>query len=1061
MKPDNIFTCIYILISFLLIPVDIFSEETESCVLFSIGRKDGSSSEFALYPDGYKNFMQKFGGEKTYLAGYSEDKEEWPYVIPGPVDSWGGGGFWSGFNPRHSQMIWFNISKPECDGLCRLDLSFVGASDKSETEMRIEINGHRSSHVFHGNSTEALLVGNEAPAPYMISVDFPLSYLSEGLNSVRLTVVKGHWCIFDCIRMSTPAGVVLIDSGPVLIRSVKTADFEYSKGSKHYQPVHVDMLQLSDSSRTLTFITDGIEAPVCRVIEPGESIQEILVPAVKSETRQTFMISDGDKVIYSGEIVRNHHIEHRFTDYVDLFMGTGNSRWMFKPSQSLPLSMVQIAPDNQNETWKAGYEYTIENISGFNHFCDWTMAGFLMQPTHGELHVSPGPEDEPDKGYRSRIDKARETANIGKYSVYMTDTDILAEITATRRAAIQRYTFPSCEDARIMVDLFAPNEYPHNLTDAVIVKEDDDEISGYARYHNSFTGYTLEQEYTVYFVLQFSKPFKSMNGWINDIEPVTGYIDNWNRKHEFAQEPDIYYDINKIEGHGDVGVFLEFDTAEDEKILVRSGVSLVDIDGARNNLEKELSGPFGWDFEKVEKNAIETWNRYLGRVEIESDDYLQKKKFYTNLYRALSAKAIWSDADGRFVDESENICKLDAPEDCIVSGEYWNTFWNIQPLFNLVAPEISSLWARSAVSLYRNSGWFNTDPAGIEHTGVMVAMHCISQLLSAWRSGIRDFDLSIAYEGLKKAMLSPPEKYAGGGTVGVEHLVPYMEYGYVPMGLGLVSNTMEYSYDDWCLGQMAEILGYDSDRDYFIRRSESWKNLFDPVSGFLRPKDEDGRWVEPFDPYHTPGFTEGNAFNYTWFVPHDPEGLIELVGKDRFVNRLDSAMAKSAIADFNATGDDFANFPVNHGNETSMEVAYLFNWAGRPDLTQKWVRAIQEQYYGTTPFDAYPGDEDLGQMSGWYVMSAIGLFQMAGGCEPEPFYELGSPRFSKVTIHLDGRYGRGKDFTIVSKKASKSNKYIRSAYLNGKPVQGFKIMQSDVLKGGTLELEMSDIPAEY
>lgn len=383
---------------------------------------------------------------------------------------------------------------------------------------------------------------------------------------------------------------------------------------------------------------------------------------------------------------------------------------------------------------------------------------------------------------------------------------------------------------------------------------------------------------------------------------------------------------------------------------------MVDIEGARNNLYQELSKPFGWNFEKVVDNAKEIWNEYLGRVEIETQDYLQKKKFYTNLYRAIAAKAIWSDVDGRYVDEKEEIKKLEGPNDVIVSGEYWNTFWNNQQLFNLLAPEMSSKWARSAISLYKNSGWFNTDPAGIEHSGVMVAMHVASQIQSAWQSGIRDFDLDLAYTGLKKMLTTAPEKYEGGGTVGVEDIIPYMKYGYIPSGMGEVSNTLEYAFDDWTLSQMALSLNKTEDHQYFLKRSESWKNLMDTESGFIRPKDKEGKWITPFDPFHTPGFVEGNAFNYTWFVPHDPVALISMMDKDRFVERLNGAMEKSAVANFNAAGDNFSLFPVNHGNQPTMQVSYLFNWAKTPWLTQKWARAIQEQYYGTTPYDAYLGD---------------------------------------------------------------------------------------------------------
>lgn len=307
-------------------------------------------------------------------------------------------------------------------------------------------------------------------------------------------------------------------------------------------------------------------------------------------------------------------------------------------------------------------------------------------------------------------------------------------------------------------------------------------------------------------------------------------------------------------------------------------------------------------------------------------------------------------------------------------------------------------------------------------------------------------------------LTSSPRRYSGGGTVGVEHLNVYQKYGYIPAGKGAVSNTLEYAYDDWCVAQMAKTLGKKEDYAYFMKRSSNWKNTFDALTGFARPKDELGKWLEPFDPYRTPGFVEGNAFNYSWFVPHDPKSLVEQVGKDRFVSRLNEAMEKSAKANFNAAGDNFSAFPVNHGNQTSMEVSYLFNWAGAPWLTQKWSRAIQEQYYGTTPYDAYPGDEELGQMSSWYIMSALGLFQMDGGAGSVPAYELGSPRYPKVTIQLRQKYGRGHSFVIEAKHASKENKYIQSAMLNGNPISGFSIPQAEVLRGGSLIIEMGNKP---
>lgn len=1047
----------------LLLLIYFFSQSaySQKYIVWQIGKQDNSAAEFALAPAGKGRFLADFGGENTVFSiGYSTAQKHWPYVLPGPLDSWAGGGYWSGFYPRHFPRIVFNLKNHVSKENPKLIIDFTDVNAEKPTVLRVEINGHRQELNLAAGNGKALDGNYSAGKKVTVSFEIPENWLKKGLNTIQMGIVSGSWAVFDDIRMEGGKELQIEEVSSSLILSAKAAPFELKKGNKRIQPLLVDIVQMDKEESISVYV--GSLPVITKKIEKGHAVIEIPMPALTSNKQHVISpvtIKSGNKVIYTGNVTRSRESLQTYADYVDLLMGTGNSRWMFKPGPSLPLSMVQIAPDNQDETWKAGYEYTVENIMGFSHFSDWTMCGLLTMPTSGRLQVNPGTEKDPDGGYRSRIDKKTESAQIGKYSVFMTDTRIKAEITATRRASLQRYTFPALDSARILVDLFTPNEYPHNLKEAKITKVTSNEIEGFATYYNAFTGYSLEQLYTVHFVMQFSKSFESMGGWVNNkVKPVTGYIAGWNRTHEFESEPVVQNDIDTIQGKGDLGVFLNFKTKEGEAIDVRTGVSLVDLEGARNNLQKEIIEPFGWDFEKVVLNARKIWNEYLGRIEIETDDHLQKVKFYTNFYRALAAKAVWSDADGRYVDELEKIRQLDSKEDCIVSGEYWNTFWNNQQLFNLAAPEISSKWARSAIELYKNSGWFNTDPAGIEHTGVMVAMHGISQIQGAWQSGIRDFDLQTAYSGFKKMMTTPPQNYSGGGTVGVEDIEPYMKYGYIPLGMGSVSNTMEYAYDDWCLGQMALSLNKKEDYIHFNKRSENWKNIFDKGTGFARPKDKEGKWLSPFDPYHTPGFVEGNAFNYTWFVPHNPNGLILEMGKERFVNRLNEAMEKSEGANFNASGDDFSSFPINHGNEPAMEVAYLFNWAGKPWLTQKWSRAIQEQYYGTTPYDAYPGDEDLGQMSSWFIMSAIGFFQMDGGCSAKPVYELGSPRYPRITIHFKNKYNRGAKFTIAAHRASKENKYIQSAKLNGKSIKDFKILQSEVLKGGVLELEMSDKP---
>lgn len=1032
---------------------------SQSAMLWEIGMRDNSGEEFALASNhDYHSFIQNFGGENlVYSIGYSKPEQHWSYVLPGTLDSWAGGGYWAGFYPRHFPRICFNLDKAAAKSGYELVVNLADANAKDGTVFRLDVNGHQQKIQLKSGSGKGISGDYSSAKPQSLKIPIANSWIKEGMNTIQLANVKGSWVVFDNLEFYGEPAQTIRKGTSSLIAAVNPAGFEMIKNLKRIQPLLIDIQQI-DHDQELKVQIDGVLVAK-KLVEAGHSILEIPMPAVNQDKSSLVKLVSNGQVIYAGKVKRSKQHLQTPADYVDLLMGTGNSRWMFKPGPSLPFSMVQIAPDNQDEIWKAGYEYTVDNIMGFSHFSDWTMSGLLLMPTGGQLMVNPGTEDHPDSGYRSRIDKSTESAKVGKYSVFMTDTKINAEISATRHAAIQRYTFPKMDSARVMVDLFTPAEYPQNLVKAVVTKVGNQKIEGYASYYNAFTGYSLQQQYTVYFVLEFDKPFKSMGGWVNKgVEPVKSYIGEWNRNHDFKTQAVVTNDLDSLSGKGDAGVFLNFSTTDGEQIQVRSGVSLVDIAGARNNLKTELTTPFGWNFEKVVSNARNIWNEYLGRIEIETDDYLQKKKFYTNLYRALGAKAIWSDVDGRYIDEKEEIKKLELPGDVIVSGEYWNTFWNNQQLFNLVAPEMSSKWARSAISLYKNSGWFNTDPAGIEHSGVMVAMHVASQIQSTWQSGIRDFDLDTAYAGLKKMLTTAPQKYRGGGTVGVENIMPYMKYGYIPQGMGGVSNTLEYAFDDWTLSQMALSLHKTEDYQYFLKRSESWKNLMDVKTGFIRPKDKEGNWIEPFDPFHTPGFVEGNAFNYTWFVPHAPESLISMMGKDRFVERLNTAMEKSAKANFNAAGDNFDLFPVNHGNQPTMQVSYLFNWAKQPWLTQKWARAIQEQYYGTTPYDAYLGDEDLGQMSSWFIMSVLGLFQMDGGTSINPTYELGSPRYPKVRIRLDHKYNRGAEFIIEAKNASKINKYIQSATLNGKPITGFRILQSDLLKGGKLLLTMADQP---
>jgi predicted alpha-1,2-mannosidase len=341
----------------------------------------------------------------------------------------------------------------------------------------------------------------------------------------------------------------------------------------------------------------------------------------------------------------------------------------------------------------------------------------------------------------------------------------------------------------------------------------------------------------------------------------------------------------------------------------------------------------------------------------------------------------------------------------------------------------------------------------------MVASHEIPFMVAAYQHGIRNYDVEKAFKAMLHCQTTPGQEHPGEGFVGNMQLTTYLKYGYIPIGKGRASNALEIAYDDWCVAQIAKAMGRQNEYEQFSKRSEYWRNLFDKETGFMRARHPDGRWQENFNPYSgAGGWTEGNSWQYTWFVPQNVSGLVEAMGREQFVERLNEGLAKSSVHNFNAPGDNMTLVPINHGNQPSMQVAYLFNYAQKPWLTQKWARAIMDQYYGSEPTDGWPGDEDQGQGGGWFVMSALGLFQTDGGCRVNPIYEIGSPLFDRAVIQLDTDYYKGKQFVIEARNNGPENVYIQSAKLNGKPLNKPWFYVKEALNGGHLILEMGPQP---
>lgn len=725
-------------------------------------------------------------------------------------------------------------------------------------------------------------------------------------------------------------------------------------------------------------------------------------------------------------------------DYANPLLGTSESRWMLNPGVTLPFGMVQLSPDNQSQNWKAGYEYTIGSVFGFSHIHAWTMSGLSVMPTKGVLrpHIYPH-ADVPistggTAGHRSRIDKNTEQASPGYYSVDLVDFDIRTELTSTTRCGFFRFTFPETDEGHVYFNLLFPQEYRTEIKDAVVTKVSDTEIEGYS---HQFSG--RFNDYIVHFVARFNKPFKLFGGW---------------------EEKEIQKDITKISGKGDIGAYVDFETEEGEVVLLQTGISLVSIEQARLNLEEELINPYGWDFESVRADARKVWNDLLSKIEVSGGSEEDKTKFYTNLYRSYVARAILSDVNGKYMDPCEVEKQSDSP--MLGCDAFWNTFWNLNQLWTLANPDMASMWVKSLLQMYRDGGWLSKGPAGIEYSSIMVASHSIPLIVSAYQKGIRDFDVETAWEAIYHQQTVPGHAYECGGRVGNMQLEPYLKYGYVPTEAGHVSNTLEYAYDDWCVAQFAKALGKKKEYREFSKRAEYYKNMFDPETKFMRPRHEDGSFREEFNILSSPRneFVEGNSWQYTFFVPQDVKELVSMIGEDEFNQRLNDGFEVSQRENFNATGDRMAAHYINHGNQPNMQAAYLFNYSGKPWLTQKWAREIMNRYYGATPLHGWLGDEDEGQMGAWFVMSAMGLFEMEGGAAVEPMVNIGSPLFDRITIHLDENYYPGGKFVIETKNNARDNYYIQSARLNDEPLNSCRFSFKDIVNGGKLELHMGPEP---
>ena len=729
---------------------------------------------------------------------------------------------------------------------------------------------------------------------------------------------------------------------------------------------------------------------------------------------------------------------------VDPFIGTGGEGHTY-PGATVPFGMVQVSPDTEirqfreSFPWAAGYRYEDTTILGFSHthFSGTghsDMGDVLLMPRVGPLQLDPGTATDPDSGYRSRFSHEQEGAQPGYYWVRLLDSGVKVELTATNRVGVHRYTFPGTGGAHVLLDLVSSiYGYDGKVLWSQIRVESDSLVTGFRQ----TKGWAPNRH--VYFAVEFSKPFSSY-GIVNEHEEqYPGFGPARRRGPRFSNYPEA--SGRELKAHFD------FETDAGEVILAKVAISSVGTDGATRNLRAEVPG---WDFDGVRGAAREAWSRELGRVAVEGDRR-QRRMFYTALYHTMLAPVTYMDVDGRYRGADGAIHAAEGFTHYHIFS-LWDTYRALHPLFTILHPERNGEMIRSMLA-HRDQNVHGILPVwsfGSNETWTMIGYHAVSVIADAFLKGIRNFDVEAAFEAMK----------ASAGYGAYDGLDGYMEHGYVlaDREVGAASKTLEYAYDDWTIAMMAEALGRDDDHRHFRKRAGSYRNVFDPATGFMRARRSDGSFREPFDPLHAStlyggDYTEGNAWQYTWYVPHDVQALIDLMGgNERFVSRLDELFALEASEEKYKHVEDIAGLigQYAHGNEPSQHIAYLYSYAGQPWRTQERIRQIMTTLFDDTP-QGISGNEDCGQMSAWYVFSALGFYPVAPGSLE---YVIGAPQLPKATLDL----GRGRRFTVQAEKLSERNLYIQSATLDGKPYDGATIRHEDVVRGGTLAFVMGPKP---
>ena len=663
-----------------------------------------------------------------------------------------------------------------------------------------------------------------------------------------------------------------------------------------------------------------------------------------------------------------------------------------------------------------------------------------------------------DGGYRSRFDKKDEVAAPGYYSVLLKDYGVKAELTAMKRVGFHRYTYPKTEQANLIFDIGNKQGESGEVKDAEVQYFEDGRVEGYVITSPVYVNiYQKGADVRMYFSAVLNKKPVQVGTFVKDVVNPG--------KHQ-------------EKGPG-AGLYMTFSTEEQEAVEVKVGLSYTSIENARFNRETEAADV---TFDQAKKNATDVWNESLSRIYVEGGKETDKVKFYTGLFHALLGRGLASDANGYYPKNNGTVGRIALDEEGNPVHQHYNTdaiwggFWNLTQLWSLAYPEYYSDWIKSQLLVYQDTGWLGDGIACSKYVSGVGTNFTSLAIAAAYNCGIRDFDVKQGYEAALKNEVEWRGRLEGAGKMDVRQFV---ERGYSPYekrfdmvtreegsGFG-ASHTMEYSFSSFAVSQFAKHLGKEDDYKLLSNLSNGWKNLYDPETRLIRPKDTKGNFLEDFNPLAPwKGFQEGNAVQYTFYVPHQIDELVDLVGQETFNNRLDSIflLSQKNIFGGGKEVDAFAGLKTvyNHGNQPNLHISWLFNFSGKPYLSQKWVRAILDEFYGLEGIHGYGygQDEDQGQLGAWYVMSALGLFDVKGLTEIDPKFQIGAPLFDKVTVRLNKDYYPGEKFVIEAKKQAVGDCYLQDISLNNRPQDTVQLPFSEVVKGGKLVLGLGASPNE-